>query len=128
MHDGIEATGQLWVTGPGKDMGPLYHLELDDVRYEIAFCGDPTPTIFNIETRDENFVSPEGIRVGSSLKKVDSVSLSWIQLSGVNHAGHSLCLPSGWLAYFDPAAVAAKRPWRRSKVIRMIHAKGICGK
>lgn len=74
----------------------VYRVIFDDVKYIVYVS--PEETISTVQTRDSNFKSPEGIKVGDPLKKVLDVAKA--EPVKVAHCYYYVSLKSGWKALF----------------------------
>jgi len=85
----------LLITSPSS-ADPCYFCRYGDIDLMVAV--DDDNDIIHISTDDEDFVTPEGVRVGTILR--DILAIPGTQLSEVRGWAYIVVLPSGWTAAF----------------------------
>lgn len=85
----VAASAQTW---------PAYDARVGDVRFIVGV--DANARVRFVATRDPNFVSPEGLRVGDHAVRAEAAAPAAAVVREVGW-GHYIPLPSGWNALID---------------------------
>lgn len=94
-HDGL-------ILATHSQIAPAYLVFFEGVLYQVAVYGDAESgevTVRKVFTYDKGFTTPEGLKIGDTLKKVLAVAKGEPRLEP--GWGGFVKLPSGWYACFD---------------------------
>jgi hypothetical protein len=102
----VPGRGLVLLTGGGNELtmtssanlAPRYELQLDEIAYALAVNGESGDAVFFLATSSEDFVSPEGVKVGQHFAAVSQPEDH--RLGEEPGWACFVCLPSGWAASF----------------------------
>jgi len=102
-----------------NDFHDVYSCRDNDIDYTILkLPGDSENTIRAIICKDKRFITPEGVRVGQSLKDVKRLTGGdYMTMHGF---GYWVTLPSGWNAVFFQGSSATDGPLALDSKVALI--------